>query len=122
MNSNDLNFILWEKFPDLLTVEEKEDMDFVPNRFSTPDLPPKFNQWFQILRPNPEAMERREFETRPPALGLTSSVLDELHSHLQLPGLKSVQKRHIFHILRNAMLRALIPCSDISDVEDLITI
>jgi hypothetical protein len=120
MNSEDLDFILLEKFPELLTGEEKEDLNFAPNRSSTPDWPANFQSWLRDHRPNPEAMERREFESRPPALGLTLSLLDELHSHLQLPKLKAAQKRCIFKSLRGKMLRSLIPCSDCSTAEDLL--
>src|SRR4051812_4939665 len=125
MNSEDLDFILLEKFPELLSVEEREDFDFKPGSFSIPDMPSNFRRWYKrncMDRPRPEAMERKEFESRLPALGLTLPLLDELNSHLQIPQLRPVQRRYIFKLLRGAMLSSLIPCSDCSTAQELLCI
>ena len=122
MNCEDLDFILLEKYPELLTVEEKEDINYMPNMHFTPDLPAIFSRWLRVERPNPEAMERKEFEKRSPAIGLTLALLDELHTHFQLPGLRPVQKRRIFNLLQGKMLTSLIPCPDCSTVEELMSV
>lgn len=122
MNAEDLDFILLEKFPHLLTEEEKEDMHRVPNSSVIPDLPPGLNRWCNKFRGKPEECQKSEFESRLPALGLTLGLLDELQTHLQHPQLKPVQKRFIFRLLRSKMLISLISCSDCSTIEDLISI
>lgn len=122
MNAEDLSFILQEEYPHLLTEEEKEDMNYEPNSSPLPDMPHSYKAWFMRRRPNPEAMERREFEARPPALGITPAILDELVAFMNQSQLRPVQKRHLYSGLRDLMLRQLIPCSDCSTIAELIQI
>ncbi len=55
-------------------------------------------------------------------MGLSIATIDEINPHLQLPGLKPVQKRRIFNLLRGTMLRSLISCSSCSNIEQLLCI
>ena len=119
MNSEDLIFILHEKFPELLSAEEKEDIEYKSNSGAIPDYPENYRSWYMSFSPAPEASERREFEARPPAMGLTNALLDELLQHANNPKFSSIQNRKLFHGLREKMLRNLIPCSDIPSVEEL---
>jgi hypothetical protein len=56
MNSQDLLHILDKKFPQLLTDEEKEDMDYKPNSCAIPDMPVNFREWYFSFGPQPEAL------------------------------------------------------------------
>ena len=99
MNSSALVHILGEKFPELLTDEEKEDISYIPDSGAIPDMPVNFLEWLRAFRPAPEAMERKEFEARPPAMGLTNALLDELLQHFNHTKISSVQKRKLFDCL-----------------------
>lgn len=73
-----------------------------------------------VMRSNPDAEYRAEFERRSPALGATQDILDELKArHMKLP---PVQKRSLYRSLRSAMLRQLISCDGASTMEDLLNI
>jgi hypothetical protein len=55
-------------------------------------------------------------------MGLTNALLDELQQHFNHPNISSVQKRRLFDCLRESMLNNLIPCYDISSIEELCAI
>ena len=98
--------------PGLATAEEREEWEHDPSDDVIPTMP----SWWHDLVTRldamlPEAMCRKEFEARPPALGLSAADIDELDAHSQNPLLTPVQKRIFFTILRSNLLRQLIPAS-----------
>ena len=107
--------------PDLRTPEETED-DHYGRRDN--DLPDVLQHYIRSFAGDgtPEAEYRKDFEARKPALGLTEEDLVELESHWELPGLEPVQKRRYFRMLRNKVLRMLIPCSGCADVPALVAV
>ena len=111
---------LYGDYPELQTEEEKEDWSYEPSSSEFPDLPPRYRE-FMLLKdlPMPGAEDRAEFERRPPALGLNISIIDEIADHAKNPLLRPVQVRHLFSLLRDKLLKNLIPCSDCSTVEEL---
>ena len=108
-------------FPGLATADEREEWEHDPSDDVIPTMP---HFWHDVvddyrLRPPPEAMCRKEFEARPPALGLAAADIDALEAHSENPQLKPVQKRICFQLLRSTLLRQLIPASGCASVADL---
>jgi hypothetical protein len=107
--------------PGLATAEEREEWEHDPSDDIIPTMP----DWWHDLTlrrlggMSPEAMCRKEFEARPPALGLTAADIDALEAHSQDPQLTPVQKRECFQVLRSTLLRQLIPASGCASVADL---
>ena len=78
---------------DLMTRNELEEFHHVPS--SNEKIPSLVNDWILFgnytnevdrfgmpaMRPRPEAVSRRDFEGRPPALGATPEILNELRTH-----------------------------------------
>ena len=75
-----------------------------------------------LMRPTPEAQYRQEFESRPPALGATPALLEELRTHNAKLSAGGVQQRMLFQSLRDQMLRQLISCDGAKSMEDLVDI
>ena len=67
----------------------------------------------------PEACERREFEAREPALGLSMAQVDELEAHSRHPDLLPVQQRMLFSSIEGCCRRQLISTDGMSTVSDI---
>jgi len=107
-------------FPELATAEEREEWEHDPSDDVVPTMPDWWmGRWEKLIGMSPEAMCRRAFEARPPALGLTAAEIDALEEHSQNPQLSPVQRRKMFGLLRSALLRQLIPTSGCGSVADL---
>ena len=94
MNAEDL----YSGHPHLMTSEEKEQYEHVDSENGIPTYSPILRDWILFgritgnedddedylgMRPSPEAEYRQEFERRPPALGATPALLEELRTHMQ---------------------------------------
>ena len=91
MNAEDM----YMGHPHLMTREEHEEFDYVDSGSDTPTHSPVLREWIlfgkytdgedshgmPLMRPSPEAQYRQEFEHRPPALGATPALLNELRTH-----------------------------------------
>ena len=100
--------------PELQTKEEKEDGDFVPKLDRL--FPPQFCAFMRADKPpnveaSPEALTRAAFEQRPPALGLTKSLVAEAREFVEHVSVHPVEERYRVSHLRSIMLRKLIPCT-----------
>jgi hypothetical protein len=103
--------------PGVMTPEEEEDWHHEPCDDIIDTAPSWYNTKMLMYEPAcPEACSRREFEARKPALGLSLAEVDELEAHEKLEDLLPVQRRKLFHLLRSALLRHLIPCDGCSTV------
>lgn len=105
---------------DLMTEEERVDFTARPGDYRLPLFPRNFNMMRLTELPNPEAMEREAFERRRPALGLRPADLDSIQAHIVNPSCVDAQRRRLFSMLKNAMLRALIPTSGAASVPELL--
>ena len=128
MNSEDM----YMGHPHLMTREEHEEFNYVDSGSDTPTHSPVLRQWIlfgkytdgedshgmPLMRPSPEAQYRQEFEHRPPALGATPALLNELRTH----NANGVQQRSLYQSLRGQMLRQLISCDGAKCMEDLVDI
>jgi len=122
--------------PHLLTREEIEEGDYVDSGYDLPSHSPilrklilfggytdgKDQFGMPLMRPTPEAQYREEFENRPPALGATPAMLEELRTHNAKLQKGGVQQRRLFQTLRDQMLRQLISCDGAKCMEDLVDI
>lgn len=105
---------------DLMTPEELEDFHHDPSDDQIPTMTPAMREFVLSFGASPEGEYRREFERRPPAMGATPQLLDEIASHCtRLP---PVQLRSLKSLLRDQMLRQLISCDGAATVEDLVNI
>lgn len=110
-------------YPELMTAEEKEEMNFHPDDGEIPSIPRWFLNLVLSLPPPDDVFDDKvKFEQRGPALGLTKSQIQELQNIYSDPRLLSAQKRILFDELRSHMLRQLISCSGCKTVPDLIDI
>ena len=118
---------------DLMTSEELEDIHHDPSTETIPTYTPILRQWILFgntgnedddsgfgMRPTPEDEYRHEFENRPPAMGATPLLLNELRTHhVKLP---PVQQRLLYRSVRYQMLRQLISCDGAETINDLLGI
>ena len=105
---------------DLMTEEERVDFTSVPADYNLPLFPRNFDMMRMTELPAPEALEREAFERRRPALGLRPADLDSIQSHMSNPSYAEPQRRRLFSMLKNSMLRALIPTSGAATVPELL--
>jgi hypothetical protein len=113
----DLNY---GDFPDLMTPEELEDWHHEPSDDVVSTLPPFWRSMFIMSTGrSPEAEYRKDFEARPPALGLTGAQINELEAHGNHPQLLPTQRRSLFGNVQSTMLRHLIPASGCATLADL---
>jgi len=106
--------------PDLQTADEIEDNNYQPNSSRLPDLPDAVRKRLVLeCLASPEAEFRAEFEVRPPAMGLTMRMIDEMLALNQDPRFRPVQQRFMFRLVREKMLRYLIPCVDCTTLQQL---
>lgn len=110
---------LYADHPELRTPEEEEDENYDPWS-GVPVFPTRFRTLLNGGLPSPIAAERAAFQRRPPALGLTLAELDRMEQSVKLA--YPVQRRWEFRLLRDGMLRMLIPCSGAADFSSLVAI
>ena len=105
-----------------MTPEELEDFHHSPCDEEIPTLTTNIHNFLLPcdFRPTPQEEDREEFEQRPPALGATQDILDEISSHYQL--LPPVQQRSLYSHLRSIMLRNLISCDGVATLDELVDI
>jgi hypothetical protein len=102
---------------ELATPEEVEQWNFNERGARIPTFP---NSWRKdMFLEVPDAMGRIEWEKRSPALSLNEEEVQALQKHAANPKLLDVQRRIIFHVLREKMLVQLISCSGAGSVEEL---
>ena len=112
---------IYGQVPGVMTPEEEEEWNHEP----CDDVVETTPGWWRSkvlmgsMDCTPEACNRRTFEARKPALGLSLREVDELEAHAQHRDLFDVQKRTLFKLIRSSLLRALIPCDGCSTVAEL---
>jgi hypothetical protein len=118
MNAEDI----YGEREDLMTPEEIEEYHHDPSTEKVPTLTPTMRRY--LFDPDSmitaDAESKDKFLKRKPALGVTSTFLDETRRHNSL--LPPVQQRILFSIMRSSMLRQLIPCSGACKLDDLLDI
>jgi hypothetical protein len=105
------------ELPETQTAEEREERKFCGGL--NPAMAPPQRPFVLGDLAAPEALKRREWEARQPALGLSESNLLALEAHVADHRLLPVQLRILFSSLRATMLRQLISCSGAATVPDL---
>lgn len=107
---------------DLMTPQELESIRHDPRSETIPTFPAPVREW--LMGDNsyntPEAATRRAFEKRPPAMGATEKLLNDVAHHYQR--LPSVQQRRLLASIRSRMMRMLISCDGAVTLEDHISI
>jgi hypothetical protein len=106
---------------ELANAAELEEWDFDERRANVSTFPKSWHQELIKLADLliPDAMERKDWEQRSPALGLNKKSIRALEQHAANPLLLDVQRRKIFRRIREHMLRQLISCSGAATVNDL---
>ena len=106
----------------LATAEEREDWEHNSADDAVRTTPSWWRERLMACPPLPEALTRREFEARRPALGLTTAQVDDLETHAKNPLLHPAQLRSLFRMVRSTMCRNLIPTPGCSTVAELCSI
>lgn len=100
----------------LLTKEEREELNHSPRSETIPTIPPFLqSNFFEIGCADADGKE--EFlRNRKPAFGLTTTQLDAIQRHHD--SLPAVQRRILQRVLRETMLRSLIPADNARTIND----
>lgn len=120
MNGEDLYY----EHEELMSPEELEDAHYEPNSGKAIDSPLFFRKWYTStqLTYQADAEGRKEFEKRPPALGLNGRMLDEIEGYPNILHVTTSQIRRFFELIKGTMLKNLISCNGSQTLSDLVSI
>mmetsp|Transcript_12929 Transcript_12929/g.14572 ORF Transcript_12929/g.14572 Transcript_12929/m.14572 type:complete len:229 (-) Transcript_12929:138-824(-) len=109
---------------DELDGDSSDDDDYDSSDDEIPTYTPNIKSWLFDFTLHKSAIadaeDQDEFKKRPPALGVTQSLIDETREHEKL--LTPPQKRELYGTIKHRMLRVLIPCSGVESTGELLDI
>lgn len=111
---------LYYDHEELMTSEEREDAEYIPGRNYEPVW---FRNWvMEGSKYQADAEGRKKFESRPPALGLSARMIDDIEGYPNIRGVTASQVRQFTSSIRGQMLRNLISCNDCKTLSDMVPI
>ena len=115
--------MLYLDHEELMSLEEKEDGDYTPGSSIAPDYPSWYRDWLmRDIEYQPDAEGRKDFEKRPPALGFSSKMIDDIERYPNTKMVTTSQIRRFTNTIKRKMLRNLISCNDCKTLSDLVLI